>query len=95
VERRKRLFGFEPDPAYWLAPFHPDAVHALLGRIRWHEDGRIDTGFIPVHVEAPGRPVIAVGETAVAVAAYVARITVEAGLPPLALSVGDDMVMAA
>lgn len=93
--RRKRLFGFEPDPAYWLAPFHPDAVNAMLGRVRWHDDGRIEAGFVPVHVEPPGRPVIAKGETAAAVTAYVARITIEAGLPPLSFSVRDDMVVAA
>ena len=28
AERRKRLFGFEPDPAYPLAPFHPEATTA-------------------------------------------------------------------
>jgi poly-gamma-glutamate synthesis protein (capsule biosynthesis protein) len=95
VEKRKRLFGFEPDPAYWLAPFHPDAVHAMLGRIRWHEDGRIETGFVPVYVEAPGRPVIATGAQAAAVCAYVARITLEAGMPPLTLSADADMVLAA
>jgi poly-gamma-glutamate synthesis protein (capsule biosynthesis protein) len=95
VLERKRLFGFEPDPAYWLAPFHPEAVHAMLGRIRWHEDGRIEAGFVPVHVEAPGRPVIASGEKAAAVTAYIGRITIEAGLPPLSFSVRDDMVVAA
>lgn len=95
VEKRKRLFGFEPDPAYTLAPFHPDAVYAMLGRVRWHGDGRIEAGFVPVHVEAPGRPVIAGGAQAAAVCAYVARITIEAGLPPLRLSAGADMVLAA
>ncbi len=93
--RRQTLFGFEPDPAYWLAPFHPDAVNAMLGRVRWHDDGRIEAGFIPVHVEPPGRPVIATGEMAAAVTAYVGRITAEAGLPPLSFSVRDDMVVAA
>ncbi len=95
VERRKRLFGFEPDPAYWLAPFHPDAVNAMLGRIRWYEDGQIETGFVPVYVEAPGRPVIAAEAQAATVVAYVARITREAGLPPLALTAAKDMVVAA
>lgn len=93
VERRKKLFGFEPDPAYWLAPFHPDAVNAMLGRVRWYDDGRMEAGFIPVHVVPPGRPVIARGETAAAITAYVDRITVDAGLSPLSLSVRDDMVM--
>jgi poly-gamma-glutamate capsule biosynthesis protein CapA/YwtB (metallophosphatase superfamily) len=95
VERRKKLFGFEPDPDYWLAPFHPDAVNSMLGRLKWHEDGRIEAGFVPVHVEAPGRPMIADESHAAATIAYMARITVEAGLPPLSLFRRDDMVVAA
>jgi poly-gamma-glutamate capsule biosynthesis protein CapA/YwtB (metallophosphatase superfamily) len=95
VERRKKLFGFEPDPQYWLAPFHPDAVNGMLGRLKWHDDGRIEAGFVPVHVEAPGRPVIADEAHAATIIAYVARITREAGLPALSLSARDDMVVAA
>ena len=94
VERRKKLFGFEPDPDYWLAPFHPDAVNAILGRLKWHDDGRVEAGFVPVHVEAPGRPVIADGVHAATTIAYMQRITHEAGLPPLLFSVRDDMVVA-
>ena len=95
VERRKKLFGFEPDPEYWLAPFHPDAVNAMLGRLKWHDDGRIEAGFVPMHVEAPGRPVVADAPRAAAIIAYMERITREAGLPPLLLSARDDMVVAA
>jgi poly-gamma-glutamate capsule biosynthesis protein CapA/YwtB (metallophosphatase superfamily) len=95
VLRRRQLFGFEPDPRYWLAPFHPEAVNALLGRVRWHADGRIEAGFLPVHVEAPGRPVIANPTDAAAIIAYMAKITVDAGLKPLSLSPRDGMVVAA
>jgi poly-gamma-glutamate capsule biosynthesis protein CapA/YwtB (metallophosphatase superfamily) len=94
VERRKKLFGFEPDPAYWLAPFHPDAVNGMLGRLQCHDDGRIEAGFVPVHVEAPGRPVIADQAHAAAMVAYMTRIIRDAGLPPLSLTVRDDMVLA-
>jgi hypothetical protein len=93
--KRKELFGFEPDPEYWLAPFHPEAVNALLGRVRWHDDGRIEAGFVPVHVEAPGRPVIADEAQASAITAYMTRITLAAGLPPLAFLPRDDMMVAA
>jgi len=93
--KRKQLFGFEPDPDYWLAPFHPEAVHALLGRLRWHEDGRIEAGFVPVHVEAPGRPVVANPAQASAITAYMTRITVAAGLPPLVYRPRADMMVAA
>jgi len=95
AQKRKQLFGFEPDPEYWLAPFHPEAVHALLGRLRWHEDGRIEAGFVPVHVEAPGRPVIANRPQAASITSYMTRITAAAGLPPLEFSRSDDMMVAA
>jgi poly-gamma-glutamate synthesis protein (capsule biosynthesis protein) len=70
-------------------------VHALLGRLRWHEDGRIEAGFVPVHVEAPGRPVIANAAQAAAITSYMTRITVAAGLPPLEFRPSDDMMVAA
>ncbi len=95
VERRKQLFGFEPDPAYTLAPFHPEAVHALLARLEWHADGRLEAGFVPVFVEAPGRPVLATGERAQRVRDYVRDITAEAGLPPLRIETrGERAVFA-
>ncbi len=81
AERRKRLFGFEPDPAYTLAPFHPEAVNAMLGSVTLHGDGRVEAGLIPVDVVAPGRPVLAEGERAREIAAYVERIGLAAGLP--------------
>lgn len=89
--QRRQLFGFEPDPAYHLAPFHPDAVNAMLGRLRWHADGRIEAGFIPVYVEPPGRPVPADESRARAIGAYVQDITRRAGLPPLTLRTEQAM----
>ncbi len=93
ARQRRQRFGFEPDPAYTLAPFHPEAVHALLARVRLLESGQFETGFMPVHVEPPGRPVLAQGAAADRVIDYVRRITVEAGLPPLKLMQRDDMVL--
>ena len=84
ARKRREIFGFEPDPAYYLAPFHPEAVNAMLGRVRMH-DGRMQVGFIPVHVEAPGRPALATAEQASRIAAYIERITVDAGLPPISI----------
>ena len=82
ARRRQELFGFEPDPRYELAPFHPEAVHAVLGIVRWHADGRLSAGVVPVHVEPPGRPVCVTDERADAVIAYLERIGAAAGLPP-------------
>ena len=93
VERRKRLFGFEPDPAYELAPFHPEAVNAMLGRVLWNAAGDLEAGLVPVHVEPPGRPVLASGAVADEVRAYIERITSAGGLPPLKLVPRHDMLV--
>ena len=90
VLRRKQLFGFEPDPAYSLAPFHPEAIHAMIARIRF-DHGVLEAGFVPLHVEPPGRPVIPTPEQAKRIARYIADITTRAGLPPLALQQSADM----
>jgi Bacterial capsule synthesis protein PGA_cap len=85
ARKRRERFGFEPDPAYTLAPFHPEAVHAMLGRVLWHDDGSLEWGIIPVHVEPPGRPVIANEERAPIIASYIECITTAAGLPGISL----------
>ncbi|MDE2596688.1 MAG: CapA family protein [Sphingomonadales bacterium] len=94
AERRKALFGFEPDPAYELAPFHPEAVNAFLGRLDLQPDGSLAVGIVPVHVEPPGRPVLAEGARAREIADYLEAITVAAGLPPIRVA-EDYMVEAA
>jgi poly-gamma-glutamate synthesis protein (capsule biosynthesis protein) len=83
ARRRRELFGFEPDPRYTLAPFHPEAVHGALGFVVAHADGRLSAGVVPLHVEPPGRPVCVAGERANATIAYLERITADAGLPRL------------
>ncbi|HVY79486.1 MAG TPA: CapA family protein [Steroidobacteraceae bacterium] len=90
ARKRRELFGFEPDPAYSLAPFHPEAVNGMLGRVRVHEDGSLQIGFVPVFVEPPGRPTIAPPGRAAEVAGYISRITQEAGLAPLSLELTTD-----
>lgn len=90
AKRRRELFGFEPDPAYELAPFHPEAVNAMLARVRIDRDA-VRAGFIPVHVEPPGRPRIAF-DCAERIARYVNDISVEAGLPPLSMNLTSEAV---
>jgi poly-gamma-glutamate capsule biosynthesis protein CapA/YwtB (metallophosphatase superfamily) len=91
ARKRRELFGFEPDPAYELAPFHPEAVNAMLGRVRVFEDGTMQSGFTPVYVEPPGRPVLATGTQAVRVVEYLEHITLKAGMPALRVRrEGDD-----
>ena len=81
ARKRREMFGFEPDPRYELAPFHPEAVHAVLGVVRIEADGRMRMGVIPVHVEPPGRPVCVDDVRADQVIAYLDRIGAMAGLP--------------
>jgi poly-gamma-glutamate synthesis protein (capsule biosynthesis protein) len=78
--RRQQLFGFQPDPDYHLAPFHPEATDAMLGRMRLGDDGSIRAGIVPVRVDAPGRPRIASATEARSILEYVQSIGVEAGL---------------
>jgi poly-gamma-glutamate capsule biosynthesis protein CapA/YwtB (metallophosphatase superfamily) len=91
VQRRKELFGFEPDPAYELAPFHPQAINAMVARLVWNRDGQMQAGVVPVHVEAPGRPLRADDDRAVEIVAYVESISTAAGLPPIHFERGRDM----
>jgi poly-gamma-glutamate synthesis protein (capsule biosynthesis protein) len=89
ARRRRELFGFTPDPAYYLAPFHPEAVHSMLACLRLRSDGSLAVGFVPVHVDAPGRPRPCSDEEADTVVRYVEDITVSAGLPPISFEYGD------
>jgi len=93
--RRKALFGFEPDPDYVLAPFHPQAKHAFMARILWYPDGRLETGVIPVYVDPPGRPRLAEGQEVDAIMATLATINREAGLGELTLHKHDKWVSVA
>ncbi|HEX5789183.1 MAG TPA: CapA family protein [Woeseiaceae bacterium] len=90
ARRRRELFGFEPDPAYEFAPFHPEAVNAMLGRVSWRPGGTLEAGLLPVYVEPPGRPVAA-GSRAGGIVDYVARITRDGGLPPVAFTPAASM----
>lgn len=96
ARRRKELFGFEPDPAYTLAPFHPQAVNAFIARLDWKADGSLEAGIVPVHIDPPGRPRLATGEERERILRYVADITRAAGLPALNITTtADDRVILA
>jgi poly-gamma-glutamate synthesis protein (capsule biosynthesis protein) len=83
AKRRKTMFGFEPDPAYPLAPFHPEAVNGLIGRYRIHADGNVESGFLPIWFAPPGRPIVPEPAQAADIGDYIDRIGVVAGLPAL------------
>jgi poly-gamma-glutamate capsule biosynthesis protein CapA/YwtB (metallophosphatase superfamily) len=85
AERRKALFGFEPEPGYDLAPFHPDAKLAILGRLSFRKGEPAQASIIPVYVEPPGRPVLADAQRGERVRRYIEDITAAAGLPGIAI----------
>jgi poly-gamma-glutamate synthesis protein (capsule biosynthesis protein) len=87
AERRKALFGFEPEAGYDLAPFHPEAKLAMLGKLALGEE-TVDAAIVPIFVEPPGRPVLAKGDRADEVRRYVERITLDGGMP--AIAIDDD-----
>ncbi len=95
ARRRKALFGFEPDPAYALAPFHPEAVNAFIGKLIFRKKGPPGAAIVPVHVEAPGRPVLAEDERAEEICRYVKTITTRAGLAPIAIGADGSIEEAA
>jgi poly-gamma-glutamate synthesis protein (capsule biosynthesis protein) len=84
ARKREVLFGFTPDPDYFLAPFHPHAVNAMLGRVQLLEDGSLRCGFVPVRVDPPGRPRVAGAQEAPGIVTYIEEITFAGGLPPIA-----------
>jgi poly-gamma-glutamate synthesis protein (capsule biosynthesis protein) len=85
AERRKALFGFEPEAEYELAPFHPDAKLTMLGKLEFARGAPPAASIIPVFVEPPGRPVLASGARAERIRAYIEQTTTDGGLPPIVI----------
>jgi len=94
ARKRRELFGFEPDPAYPLAPFHPEAVNAFLGEITLFADRAPDVAIVPVFMEPPGRPVVATTERAMTVRTYLEDITRKAGLPAIRIDTAGGVALA-
>jgi poly-gamma-glutamate capsule biosynthesis protein CapA/YwtB (metallophosphatase superfamily) len=93
AEKRKILFGFEPDPAYPLYPFHPESKNAMIADCAVAADGTISAGFQPCWILPSGQPeVLGRGPRGEAVADYVAKITREAGLTAEFAWDGDRVV---
>lgn len=80
ARRRQQLFGFAPDPAMPAYPFHPDSRHTLLARCVLHEDGRLEAGLVPCHIDAQARPVPLGPQESGPTLDYLQRITEAAGL---------------
>jgi poly-gamma-glutamate synthesis protein (capsule biosynthesis protein) len=81
AERRKKLFGFEPDPEYKTYPFHPEAKNAIIAYCEVDRKGVRTAGFRPCFVNRHSQPeVLGNNERGRQVAQYVEQITSRAGL---------------
>lgn len=94
ARRRRELFGFEPDPLYPIYPFHPEARNTMIAACDVVKSGVRTAGFLPCMVRPTGQPeVLGHDERGEALAAYVGKITREAGLEPLQLYWRDNQVL--
>lgn len=81
AERRRKLFGFEPDPEYRTYPFHPEAKNTVLAFVEVDRHGVRSAGFTPCFVNRHSQPeVLGDDDRGRAVADYVRDITARAGL---------------
>jgi poly-gamma-glutamate synthesis protein (capsule biosynthesis protein) len=81
AQRRRKLFGFEPDPEYPTYPFHPEAKNAVIAYCEVDRQGVRSAGFTPCFVNRHSQPeVLGRCERGETVARYVRDITARAGL---------------
>jgi poly-gamma-glutamate synthesis protein (capsule biosynthesis protein) len=93
ARERRRLFGFDPDPSMPDYPFHPESRHTAIVELTITEGG-IDAALIPCWIDDAARPVpVARGERGDEVAAYLRRITSEAGFATELVWHGDRLVV--
>jgi poly-gamma-glutamate synthesis protein (capsule biosynthesis protein) len=94
AQRRKAMFGFEPDPEYVTYPFHPEAKFTMLARCRVGAAGVTRVAFLPCFVNRRGQPELLTrtggGEEMLD---YMRRITREAGLNAEFSWDGDEVVV--
>lgn len=92
ARERRRIFGFEPDPAMPDYPFHPDSRNTAIAVLTIEGD-RVGAGLIPCWIDDDARPV-PVGRSARGddVAAYLQRITSEAGFTTELAWAGDRLL---
>ena len=81
ANRRRKIFGFEPDPEYPNYPFHPEAKNTIIGKCLIKDKKIVQTSYLPCFVNKQGQPEVlkrdARGE---AVFEYMNKITQGAGL---------------
>jgi poly-gamma-glutamate synthesis protein (capsule biosynthesis protein) len=93
AKRRRKLFGFEPDPDYPTYPFHPEAKNAMIAWCDVDKSGVRRAGFLPCWIHPDGSPEVLIrDERGLAVAAYTEKISLECGLKPAFRWNGDRVI---
>lgn len=81
AKRRKKLFGFEPDPNMPNYAFHPESRNTMIAKVVVSGDGVVRAGFVPCYIDQQVRPVPVSRENGgQAVFDYMAGIAAEVGL---------------
>ncbi|WP_203137581.1 CapA family protein [Microbacterium sp. JZ31] len=81
ARERRRLFGFDPDPAMPQYPFHPDSRNTAIAMLDIDDAGGVRAGLIPCWIDDDARPVpLTRSEGGERIAGYIRDITREAGL---------------
>jgi poly-gamma-glutamate synthesis protein (capsule biosynthesis protein) len=91
AERRRALFGFDPDPRLpsWY-PFHPESRNTMIATLDVGADGAISAGFVPCWIDEQARPVPWGGTDAGAsVTRYIQQITRAQGFEVRFVEGGD------
>lgn len=94
IERRKKLFGFEPDPEYPTYPFHPEAKQTIIGKCVIEDKKVAKVSYISCMVNKKGQPeLLRNDERARQVFEYMEKITREAGLNARFEQDGDETIV--
>ncbi|MCW4384635.1 CapA family protein [Salinibacterium sp. SYSU T00001] len=81
AKRRKKLFGFSPDPAMPTYAFHPESRNTAIAVLEVSDTGAVSGAFIPCWIDDDARPVPhGDDETGRRVADYIENITREIDL---------------
>ncbi len=81
IERRKKMFGFKPDPEYPTYAFHPEGKQQIIAKFIIEDKKISEVRYIPCMVNKKGQPeILRHDERGAQIFQYMEKITREAGL---------------
>lgn len=94
AQRRRKLFGFEPDPNYPTFPFHPEAKYTVIAKLAVTEKKVFQVSYIPCIINTQAQPQIVDKEGGgQEVFGYMVEITREAGFDTVYEWIGPKEVL--